>query len=117
MFDEKEIQKMMKKLSLSREEAIQLLKDDEDDISVDLTPEQQKALVETGYEAGVYNNELQAKANDYYLDLMKKEGVTVVVPSEEVLEGFRAKAQDFYKLGSLFKWSDGLYEKVKAAMK
>ena len=79
-----------------------------------LTPEQQKALVETGYEAGVYNNELQSKAQDYYLDLMKKEGVTVVVPDEKVLEGFRTKA---HKLGSLFKWSDGLYEKVKAAMK
>ena len=82
-----------------------------------LTEEQQKALVETGYEAGVFNNELQAKANDYYRGLMEKEGVTVVVPSEEVLKGFREKAQDFYKLGSLFKWSDGLYERVKDAMK
>ncbi|MBQ3397189.1 MAG: C4-dicarboxylate TRAP transporter substrate-binding protein [Synergistaceae bacterium] len=82
-----------------------------------LTPEQQKALVETGNEAGVFNNELQAKANDYYLDLMKKEGVTVTVPDEKVLEGFRAKAQDFYKEGALFKWSDGLYERVQEAMK
>ena len=82
-----------------------------------LTEEQQKALVETGYEAGVFNNELQAKANDYYRGLMEKEGVTVTVPDEEVLKGFREKAQDFYKLGSLFKWSDGLYERVKDAMK
>lgn len=82
-----------------------------------LTEEQQKALVETGHEAGVYNNELQAKANDYYLDLMKKEGVTVVEPDEKILEGFRTKAQDFYKEGKLFKWSDGLYERVKEAMK
>jgi TRAP-type C4-dicarboxylate transport system substrate-binding protein len=82
-----------------------------------LTPEQQKALVETGHEAGVYNNELQSKANDYYLDLMKKEGVSVVFPDEKVLEGFRTKAQDFYKEGALFKWSDGLYDKVKDAMK
>ncbi len=82
-----------------------------------LTEEQQKALVETGNEAGVFNNELQAKANDYYLDLMKKEGVTVVDPDEKVLEGFRTKAQDFYKEGKLFKWSDGLYERVKEAMK
>lgn len=82
-----------------------------------LTEEQQKALVETGHEAGVYNNELQAQANDYYRGLMEKEGVTVVVPDEEVLKGFREKAQDFYKLGSLFKWSDGLYERVKDAMK
>ena len=48
---------------------------------------------------------------------MKKEGVTVVVPDEKVLDGFRTKAQDFYKLGGTFKWSDGLYERVKAAMK
>ncbi len=82
-----------------------------------LTEEQQKALVETGHEAGVYNNELQSKANDYYLDLMKKEGVTVVVPDEKTLEGFRSKALDFYKEGALFKWSDGLYERVKDAMK
>ncbi|MBQ9419301.1 MAG: C4-dicarboxylate TRAP transporter substrate-binding protein, partial [Synergistaceae bacterium] len=82
-----------------------------------LTEEQQKALVETGYEAGVYNNELQAKANDYYRGLMEKEGVTVVVPDEEVLKGFREKAQEFYKFGDLFKWSDGLYERVKDAMK
>lgn len=43
-FAEAEIQKMMKKLDLSREEAIQLLQDDEDDVSVDLTPEQQKVV-------------------------------------------------------------------------
>ena len=43
-FAETEIQKMMKNLSLSREEAIQLLQDDEDDISVDLTAEQQKVV-------------------------------------------------------------------------
>ncbi|MBQ3377762.1 MAG: C4-dicarboxylate TRAP transporter substrate-binding protein, partial [Synergistaceae bacterium] len=60
-----------------------------------LTEEQQKALVETGYEAGVFNNELQSKAEEHYMNLMKDEGVTVVVPSEEVLNGFRAKAADF----------------------
>lgn len=41
-FKEEEIQKMMKNLDLSREEAIQLLQDDEDDISVELTAEQKK---------------------------------------------------------------------------
>lgn len=44
MFDEKDIQKMMKNLSLSREEAIQLLQDDEDDVSVELTAEQKKVV-------------------------------------------------------------------------
>ncbi len=81
-----------------------------------LTPEQQDALIETGKEAGVYNNELQAESDEYYLNLMKEEGVTVVEPTEEVLDGFRAKAQAFYELGDTFGWSDGLYETVKAAM-
>ena len=81
-----------------------------------LTPEQQEALIETGREAGVYNNELQAQADAYYLGLMKDEGVTVVEPSEEVLAGFREKAKAFYDEGATFGWSDGLYETVKAAM-
>ena len=81
-----------------------------------LTPEQQEALIETGKEAGVYNNELQAEADDYYKGLMIDEGVTVVEPTEEVLEGFREKAKAFYDEGATFGWSDGLYDTVKAAM-
>ena len=81
-----------------------------------LTPEQQEALIETGKEAGVYNNELQAQADEYYKGLMIDEGVTVVEPTEEVLQGFRDKAKAFYDLGSTFGWSDGLYDTVCAAM-
>ena len=81
-----------------------------------LTPEQQEALIETGKEAGVYNNQLQAEADDYYKGLMIEEGVTVVEPSEEVLEGFREKSKAFYDLGSTFGWSEGLYDTVCAAM-
>ena len=81
-----------------------------------LTPEQQEALIETGKEAGVYNNELQAEADEYYKGLMIEEGVTVVEPTEEVLQGFRDKAKAFYDLGSTFGWSDGLYDTVCAAM-
>lgn len=44
MFDEKDILKMMKNLDLTREEAIQLLQDDEDDVSVELTTEQKKVV-------------------------------------------------------------------------
>lgn len=43
-FKETDIQKMMKNLDLSREEAIQLLQDDEDDVSVELTSEQKKVV-------------------------------------------------------------------------
>ena len=44
---------------------------------------------------------------------MKDEGVTVVEPSEEVLAGFKEKAQPFYEMGADFGWSDGLYDTVK----
>ena len=44
MFKEEDILKMMKNLDLTREEAIQLLQDDEDDVSVDLTEEQKKVV-------------------------------------------------------------------------
>ena len=47
---------------------------------------------------------------------MKDEGVTVVDPSEEVLAGFKEKAQPFYEMGADFGWSDGLYDTVKKAM-
>lgn len=43
-FKEADIQKMMKNLDLSREEAIQLLQDDEDDVTTELTPEQKKVV-------------------------------------------------------------------------
>jgi len=81
-----------------------------------LTEEQQNILLETGKEAGLYNNEVQAQSEQEYLQMMKDEGVTVVEPTQEVLDGFRAKAQSFYEMGDQFGWSDGLYDTVRAAM-
>lgn len=81
-----------------------------------LTPEQQDLLVSTGEEAGLYNNDLVDESNDDYLQKMKDEGVTVVEPTEEVLDGFREKAAAFYEKGDTFGWSDGLYDTVRAAM-
>lgn len=81
-----------------------------------LTEEQQNILVEAGKEAGDYNNEVQAASEEEYLQKMQDEGVTVVEPSEEVLEGFRTKAQAFYEMGDNFGWSDGLYDTVRTAM-
>ena len=57
-----------------------------------LTEEQQNWLVETAQEAGEYNNQVLQEAEQEYLQLMVDEGVTVVDPSEEVLEGFRGKS-------------------------
>ncbi len=86
------------------------------DLFHSLTPEQQDCLVSTCEEASVYNNELQQASEADYLEKMKDEGVTVVIPSEEVLDGFRKKAMPFYEQGHKFGWSDGLYETVCAAM-
>lgn len=86
------------------------------DLFNSLTPEQQEILVSTCEEAGLYNNDLQAQSEAEYLQKMKDEGVTVVEPSEEVMEGFRQQALPFYEQGSLFGWSDGLYDTVCAAM-
>ena len=46
IFKESEIQKMMQKLDLSREDAIQLLQDDENDVTEELTKEQEKVVKE-----------------------------------------------------------------------
>lgn len=81
-----------------------------------LTEEQQNWLVETAQEAGEYNNQVLQEAEQEYLQLMVDEGVTVVDPSEEVLEGFREKAAPFYEMGDRFGWSDGLYDTVRKAM-
>lgn len=81
-----------------------------------LPEEQQTWLLETAEEAGEYNNEVQQAADAEYLQKMKDEGVTVVEPSEEVLAGFKEKAQPFYEMGAEFGWSDGLYDTVKKAM-
>ena len=41
-FKEEDIRKAMRNLNLTREEAIQMLQDDEDDVTVELTPEQKQ---------------------------------------------------------------------------
>lgn len=81
-----------------------------------LTPEQQQWLIETAEEAGLENNKVQAATEKEYLEKLKKEGVTVVVPSPEVLKGFKEKSKSFYTKGKEFGWSDGLYETVQKAM-
>ncbi|KXL53008.1 sialic acid-binding periplasmic protein SiaP precursor [Anaerotignum neopropionicum] len=81
-----------------------------------LTEEQQNILTKTGKEAGIYNNQIQEESEADYLQKMKDEGVTVVEPTEEVIAGFREKAQSFYEQGDTFGWSEGLYDTVRAAM-
>ncbi|WP_275443035.1 C4-dicarboxylate TRAP transporter substrate-binding protein [Petralouisia muris] len=79
-----------------------------------LDKEQQELLISTAKEAGIYNNELVEESNDEYLQMMMDEGMEVVEPSQEVMDGFKKKAEAFYSQGDVFGWSEGLYEKVKA---
>lgn len=82
-----------------------------------LTAEQQTLLLETGKEAGIYNNQLQAEADAYYMDLMVKEGVTVYEPTAEDIKAFQDAALGFYSDKDVTaNWTPDLYNTVKAAM-
>lgn len=82
-----------------------------------LTAEQQTLLLETGKEAGIYNNQLQAEADAYYMDLMIKEGVTVYEPTAEDIKAFQDAALGFYSDKDVTaNWTPDLYNTVKAAM-
>ena len=81
-----------------------------------LTKEQQELLVSTGEEAGLYNNDLQEKSEEKYLQKMKDEGVTVTELTPETLAQFKEAAAPFYEKGGTFGWSEGLYDTVREAM-
>ncbi|ABR46777.1 TRAP dicarboxylate transporter, DctP subunit [Alkaliphilus metalliredigens QYMF] len=80
-----------------------------------LTAEQQQILMETGNEAGLYNNELQEQVNEETLELFKAEGVEIIEVDPAV---FQEAAKSFYSLPEFTSiWSEGLYDTVKDAMK
>lgn len=82
-----------------------------------LTAEQQKLLVETCHDAGVYQNEIVEKSETELLEQFKKEGVTVTVPSPEFKLELIDASKKFYELPEFTKdWTPGLYDTVKAAM-
>lgn len=80
-----------------------------------LTPEQQKILVESGNEAGIYNNELQEKLNEEILAKFKAEGVEIITVNQE---DFKNAAIKFYTLPQFTStWSNGLFEQVNSSTK
>lgn len=81
-----------------------------------LTPEQQELLISTGKEAGLFNNELQKKADEEYRAKLEEAGVTVTELTEEERAAWKESAKGFYEMGDKFGWSEGLYEKTRAAM-
>jgi tripartite ATP-independent transporter DctP family solute receptor len=79
-----------------------------------LTPEQQQILMETGDEAGLFNNGIVDEANDEALAALEAEGV--IVHEIDITE-FQEAAMKFYEIESITKdWSPDLYNTVKAAM-
>lgn len=82
-----------------------------------LTAEQQKILMETGDEAGLYNNTLQEKAEKDALQKLKAEGVTVKELTEEERAAFAEAAKGFYTDEETVKdWSDSLYDKIRSVI-
>ncbi|MBB6218517.1 tripartite ATP-independent transporter DctP family solute receptor [Anaerosolibacter carboniphilus] len=80
-----------------------------------LTPEQQQILMETGNEAGLYNNDLQEKVTQETLEKFKAEGVEIIEVNQDE---FRKAAEPFYTLPEFTsQWSEGLYDTVKESMK
>jgi tripartite ATP-independent transporter DctP family solute receptor len=80
-----------------------------------LTPEQQQILIESGNEAGIYNNEVQEKVMAETLEKFKAEGVEIIEVNQEE---FKKAAESFYSLPEFTsQWSEGLYETVKENMK
>lgn len=80
-----------------------------------LTPDQQKILMETGDEAGLYNNDLQKKVDEEMLQKFKEAGVEIINVD---VSKFAEASKAFYTLPEFTsKWSPRLYDKVQAAMK
>jgi len=88
------------------------------DVFDSLTADQQKWLVESAQEAGLYNNDVQAEMAEQTRQTMIDEyGVTFVeCTDEDKAELIRMCEENFYPNGSKFGWSDGLYERVKEIM-
>jgi tripartite ATP-independent transporter DctP family solute receptor len=78
-----------------------------------LAPELQKILVDTGKEAGIYNNKLQEKAAEDVIAKFRAEGVEII--SIDAAK-FQEKAKAFYDLPEIkSKWTPGLFETVSKA--
>lgn len=81
-----------------------------------LSADQQKMLVDTCKEAGVYQNGVIDKMEAELIEKFKAEGVTVVDPSPEFKKSLFDAAQKFYTLPDFDNWTPGLYETVKKYM-
>ncbi|QDL94371.1 C4-dicarboxylate ABC transporter (plasmid) [Paroceanicella profunda] len=77
-----------------------------------LDPAVVQMLHDTGYQAGLYSQELAASQDEKIIEDMKAQGVTVIYPD---IAPFREKAMAVYK--EFPEWSEGLYEEIQAQLK
>lgn len=78
-----------------------------------LSEEHQRILIETGNEAGIYNNTLQQTADAESLAFLVSEGVEVI---DINLNEFIAQSQSFFAMPDVInQWSPGLVETVRRA--
>lgn len=76
-------------------------------------PEDQLQLIhETGYEAGLYSQELAKESEEEFKKLMQEEGVEIIEPDREA---FREKAMQVYE--QFPEWSPNLYETLQEQLK
>ena len=78
-----------------------------------LSREHQNILIETGKEAGLYNNRLQEKATEEVINKFKAEGIEIINVD---IAAFQAQARTFYELPE-FKtlWSPNIIEATNRA--
>ncbi|HAR80278.1 MAG TPA: C4-dicarboxylate ABC transporter substrate-binding protein [Succinivibrionaceae bacterium] len=81
-----------------------------------LSADQQKLLIETCHDAGVYQNKIVEDIEAGLIEKFKAEGVTVVDPSPEFKKELVDASSKFYTLPDFKDWTPGLYETVKKAM-
>jgi tripartite ATP-independent transporter DctP family solute receptor len=82
-----------------------------------LTAEQQKILIDSANEAGLYNNSIQVELEQQAMKNLVAGGVTVYTPSEAELKQFQDAAKAFYTDPQVTaKWTPGLYDTVMKAM-
>ena len=82
-----------------------------------LTAEQQKILIDSANEAGLYNNSIQVELEQQAMKNLVAGGVTVYTPSDAELKLFQDAAKAFYTDPQVTaKWTPGLYNTVMKAM-
>ena len=82
-----------------------------------LTPEQQTILMETGDEAGLFNNQKQDEMLADYVEKMEEEGVTIIELDDAERAKFVEAASAIYSDPDVTgAWRDGLYDMVREIM-